>query len=389
MRRSVSSRRVAFAAASLLAPAAAGATDVTVTSFDGTSIVAHWFPVAGASAASPRPTVMMGPGWGGAGDVDENGNGAPSVGVPGIRTLHDAGYNVLTWDPRGFGRSGGTVEVDSPDVEGRDTQRLIDWVAAQPEAALDKPGDPRLGMAGGSYGGGIQLVTAAIDHRVDAIAPVDRVELAAHEPLQGGDRQDGLVGAALRRRAGTRSTRTSARAYQQGLATGTLTAGDAAGSSPAAPGALVGRHHARRRCCSRARSTRCSRSTRRRRNYATLRGHHVPTRLLWFCGGHGACLTDPGDVDRPVVADARLVRPLPQGPGRAHRPALRRHRPERRRFTAPDYPLATGTPLRGERPRNADAEGHGRRGSGEDPGDRRRPGADRRLAHPRPGGATP
>ena len=32
-------------------------------------------------------------------------------------------------------------------------------------------GDPRMGMVGGSYGGGIQLVTAAIDPRVDAIVP--------------------------------------------------------------------------------------------------------------------------------------------------------------------------------------------------------------------------
>src|SRR5439155_23028943 len=85
--------------------------------------------------------------------------------------LNSAGYNVLTWDPRGFGNSGGTVEIDSADFEGRDVQRLIDWVAQQPGVRLDGTGDPRVGMAGASYGGGIQLVTAAIDCRVDAIVP--------------------------------------------------------------------------------------------------------------------------------------------------------------------------------------------------------------------------
>ncbi len=153
------------------APAAAQAADVTVTSFDGTKIVAHWFPVDGASPSAPKPTVMMGPGWGGAGDENVTGGDLTGVGVPGIKTLHDAGYNVLTWDPRGFGASGGTVSVNSKALEGRDAQGLIDWLAGQSGVQLDKAGDPRLGMAGGSYGGGIQLVTAAIDRRVDAIAP--------------------------------------------------------------------------------------------------------------------------------------------------------------------------------------------------------------------------
>src|SRR4051812_50041673 len=96
----------------------------------------------------------MGPGWAQPADVNANGNGGPASGVPGIKTLHNAGYNVLTWDPRGFGSSGGTVEVDSPEFEARDTQVLLDWVAGRPEARLDAPGDPRVGMAGGPPRGG-------------------------------------------------------------------------------------------------------------------------------------------------------------------------------------------------------------------------------------------
>ena len=50
--------------------------------------------------------------------------------------------------------------IDHPKFEARDTQALIDYIADQPEAKLDAPGDPRVGMSGSSYGGGIQLLTA-------------------------------------------------------------------------------------------------------------------------------------------------------------------------------------------------------------------------------------
>src|SRR5262249_41942544 len=137
-----------------------------LTSFDGTTIRLHWFPV---GSEAPAPTVLMGPGWSAAGDTDTTATGL--LGALTIGSLRDAGYNVVTWDPRGFGRSAGTAQVDSAEFEGRDVQRIIDWVAAQPGVRLDAAGDPRLGMVGGSYGGGIQVVTAGDDCRVDAIVP--------------------------------------------------------------------------------------------------------------------------------------------------------------------------------------------------------------------------
>ncbi|MEV5708770.1 alpha/beta fold hydrolase [Actinoallomurus sp. NPDC052274] len=81
------------------------------------------------------------------------------------------GYAVLTWSARGFGRSDGEITLDSPDYDVKDVRQLIDWLARRPEVRLDAPGDPRVGIAGQSYGGGITLLTAAYDHRVDAIAP--------------------------------------------------------------------------------------------------------------------------------------------------------------------------------------------------------------------------
>ncbi|AKJ13071.1 ABC transporter ATP-binding protein [Streptomyces incarnatus] len=81
------------------------------------------------------------------------------------------GYAVLTWSARGFGRSTGKIGLNDPKGEVADASRLIDWLAKRPEVQLDKPGDPRVGMVGGSYGGAISLLTAGYDHRVDAIAP--------------------------------------------------------------------------------------------------------------------------------------------------------------------------------------------------------------------------
>ncbi len=85
--------------------------------------------------------------------------------------LADRGYAVLTWTARGFGASGGEIHLDSPDYEVKDAQRLLDWLAARPEVRTDAAGDPRVGVVGGSYGGGLALLLAGQDSRVDAIAP--------------------------------------------------------------------------------------------------------------------------------------------------------------------------------------------------------------------------
>nr|SBO99261.1 Methionine ABC transporter ATP-binding protein [Nonomuraea gerenzanensis] len=85
--------------------------------------------------------------------------------------LAQQGYAVLTWSARGFGRSTGQIALNSPDYEVKDVKQLIDWLAKRPEVQLDAAGDPRVGIAGGSYGGAIALMTAAHDQRVDAIVP--------------------------------------------------------------------------------------------------------------------------------------------------------------------------------------------------------------------------
>jgi ABC-2 type transport system ATP-binding protein len=90
---------------------------------------------------------------------------------PEAEQLARAGYAVLTWSARGMGASTGQIALDAPDYEVKDVEQLITWLAKQRRVLLDHPGDPRVGLAGASYGGGISLMAAAYDHRIDAIVP--------------------------------------------------------------------------------------------------------------------------------------------------------------------------------------------------------------------------
>ncbi|GAA1007509.1 hypothetical protein Aple_018670 [Acrocarpospora pleiomorpha] len=138
--------------------------DLTIDVLDGpandqrVTIDATFFaPASGGKA----PAVLLGHGFGGS---------KASVRDQAQR-LAQHGYAVLTWSARGFGRSTGEIALNSPDYEVKDVQQLVDWLATRPEVRLDAAGDPRVGMAGGSYGGAIALMTAAYDTRIDAIAP--------------------------------------------------------------------------------------------------------------------------------------------------------------------------------------------------------------------------
>ena len=109
----------------------------------------------------PRPAVLLGHGFGGSKeDTREQ-----------AERLAADGYAVLTWSARGFGASTGRIGLNDPDREVADVSRLIDWLAERPEVTQDGPGDPRVGLAGASYGGAIALLAAGHDGRVDAIAP--------------------------------------------------------------------------------------------------------------------------------------------------------------------------------------------------------------------------
>ncbi|MCA1702822.1 MAG: hypothetical protein LC808_05945 [Actinobacteria bacterium] len=135
---------------------------IIVNSFDGEPIVATLMLPAGAAADNKVPVVLETHGWGG------SRNRTPS---PFDSRLLDAGYAIFTWDSRGFGDSGGEANIASPQFEVKDAQKLIDYLAGRPEIQLDAPGDPRVGWIGVSNAAGVQFNTAAVDHRIDAIAP--------------------------------------------------------------------------------------------------------------------------------------------------------------------------------------------------------------------------
>jgi ABC-2 type transport system ATP-binding protein len=142
-----------------------------VVSFDGVEISTNFFPAAGIAAGVDAPTVISMPGLASAGQSNpfaEFGVGGETLGV---RPLRDAGYNVVTVTPRGEFNSGGILQLDNPFYEGRDVSEVVSWIASDTDAELNGSGDPKVGMVGGSYGGGIQLTAAATDPRIDAIVP--------------------------------------------------------------------------------------------------------------------------------------------------------------------------------------------------------------------------
>lgn len=307
--------RLAVAKAALIAllcwPTVAEARDVVVTSFDGTPIAAHFYPAVGLGAGERAPTVLVGPGWATVGDTSPDANLGDRIGTSNLR---NDGYNVLTWDPRGFGGSGGVATFDSPTFEGRDVSALVDYVAAQPEARLDAAGDPRAGMSGSSYGGGIQLVAAAIDHRLDALVP----DLAWHSLLDGVGKDGAfragwwlslcaygeVFGLSAYPPGPTVQPGTVDPAFRamcvEGSALGKLSATSAQWVTSRGPGELVGQIRAPTLLMQGTADTLFG-LDQAVATYAALRAHDVPVKMLWYCGGHGTCATPAGD---PAVLPA-------------------------------------------------------------------------------------
>ncbi|NUS72959.1 MAG: alpha/beta fold hydrolase [Corynebacteriales bacterium] len=109
----------------------------------------------------PAPAVLLAHGFG----------GTKNTVRAQARDLAKDGFVVLTWTARGFGRSSGMIHLNDPDYEVRDAQRLLDWLATQPQVRKDAENDPQVGAAGESYGGALALMLAGLDQRVDAIVP--------------------------------------------------------------------------------------------------------------------------------------------------------------------------------------------------------------------------
>jgi len=142
----------------LTVDAPTGPDDPTTIALD----VALYRPARLGTDDDPRPAVVLGHGFG----SDRRAVDAWA------RRLAGDGRVVLTWSARGFGGSQGRVGLADPTRDAADVRALLDLLAERDEVRQDAPGDPRVALVGASYGGGLALLGASVDDRVDAVAAV-------------------------------------------------------------------------------------------------------------------------------------------------------------------------------------------------------------------------
>jgi predicted acyl esterase len=162
--------------------AAEGALGVTRCVVD-----ADLYTPAGVDARHPAPAILTTNGFGGS-KTDQAG---------AAKWAASHGYVVLSYSGLGFGadpqsgRRGSDckISLDDRQHDGAAGKQLVDFLgglkAADDGTKVDyvvkdrvahdgkvHPGDVRVGMVGGSYGGQIQFAVAALDPRVDTIVPL-------------------------------------------------------------------------------------------------------------------------------------------------------------------------------------------------------------------------
>jgi ABC-2 type transport system ATP-binding protein len=267
---------------------------------------------------------------------------------PEAEELARAGFAVLTWSARGFGRSTGQIALDSPDYEVKDVEQLVTWLARQPRVRLDHPGDPRVGITGASYGGAIALLAAAYDHRIDAVVPVStwsNLATALFPNAAGGGPAggvfkkqwagllfaQGVTGGGTAGRPGALSAAALSPCgrflpqicaiYQQAATLGRATPRAVATllrSSPAsvarrldAPALLIQGEHDSLFGLDQANA-----------NYQALRRNGTPAAMVWFAGGHDGGNQETSRVESLTAAwfEHWLVPARPARPAHPSRP---------------------------------------------------------------------
>jgi ABC-2 type transport system ATP-binding protein len=280
---------------------------VKVISFDGTPISTNFFPAHGLQTGDSANTILEGPGLGSAGTTDPlSTDGILSIPglVPGIAPLRDAGYNVVTWDPRGEYASGGVLQLDSPDFEAKDVSAIIDMTLALPET----DGHQRIGMVGGSYGGGIQLVTATIDPRINAIVPGIAWN-TLNSSLYPKDVFKSAWGTLLTLDLLEAGARINPQIYEgilTGALLGLLTPSQQALLARSGTGTDAGKITA---------PTLLIQGTadglfplqEAVTNQQLLTAAGTTVKMIWFCGGHGACLNPASPIQQKLILDNTLA----------------------------------------------------------------------------------
>lgn len=269
-------------------------------SFDGTLISVNWFPAHGLTAGGTAPTILDGPGLATPGQTDPyTANGIDGL-TPGVSELRANGYNVVTWDPRGEFASGGVLQLDNPFFEGRDVSSIISWVAGLDNSQIDSPNDPRVGMVGGSYGGGIQLTSAATDPRIDAIVPGIAWNSLNNSLYPGGAFKTSYASLLL-----LSLVLSKARINNQiylGILTGdllgVLSQTAQAVLSSSGPTSLLNQLKAPSLLIQGTVDVLFTlQQAIDNAQTITANPYGTPVNMIWFCGGHGVCLTNNGDIN--------------------------------------------------------------------------------------------
>lgn len=185
----------ALCLAALVAPvsSAAAAESFTVTALNfkvlvgpdaktECNIVGDLYLPTSASPTSRVPAILTTNGFGGS-KADQAGIG---------KEFANRGYAVLSYSGLGFGGSDCKITLDDPDFDGEAAKQLVGYLGGttgvaytdkahqDPAPVLDviqrdglpSANDPRVGMVGGSYGGGVQFAAAGLDQRIDTIVPL-------------------------------------------------------------------------------------------------------------------------------------------------------------------------------------------------------------------------
>jgi ABC-2 type transport system ATP-binding protein len=231
------------------------------------------------------------------------------------------------------------------DFEARDVEQLIDWVSTQPHVQLDATRDPRMGMIGGSYGGGIQLVTAAIDCRVDALVPIIAWHSLTTSLFKADTPKTGWAGLLTLASAGHSLDAHVASSNASSKATGTISADDAAWFASRGPGDLINKIAVPTLFVQGTVDTLFTLDE-AVTNYKALEANDVPTAMSWFCGGHGICLTKAGDTTRTGQQAIAWLDKYVKGDSSADiGPGFELVDQDGVAYSADSYTDATGTPI--------------------------------------------
>jgi ABC-2 type transport system ATP-binding protein len=222
---------------------------------------------------------------------------------------------------------------------------MISWVAQQPGVELARPGVPRVGMVGESYGGGIQFAAAQRDCRIDAIAPtvawhslatsldknqtpkagwgriLDSVASAAKlDPeITAADHEMETTGVIDPHAASFFASRGPAQ-FLSGVRVPTLILQGTIDDLFTLDEGIA--------------------------NYLALRHQGTTVSMAWFCGGHGACLTDPGsDIEVGPLSLAWMQRYVAQDASVRVLKGFAFVDQKGTTYAAPGYPMPSGTPI--------------------------------------------